>query len=208
MRLRSRLGAAFLAIAAVTLAASACQPQARGPLFDLKDNLHGVKPRGTITIVGFDQSRWGTTTLVAWLTRDGYLCYGEVAADHPRGDYHIAGTPAGLSSPGPPRLFGKPVFMAGYGFYAAFGIARNITSVQVTMRGKVTRAQVRPLAGGAAAGVYEFTFRDGLSTAEITSIVGLDAAGSVVARVGPDASVMARIVPDDQRDGRHAPPAN
>lgn len=197
MRMRSRLGAAFLAIAAVLLAASACQPQARGPLFDLKDNLHGAKPRATITIVGFDKSHSGTTTLVAWLTRDGYLCYGEVAADHPSGSYHCVGTPAGLSSPGPPVVYGKPIFTPGYGLYAAFGIARNIASVQVTILGKVTRAQVRPLAGGAAAGVYAFTFRGGLSSAQISSVVGLDAAGHVVARVGPDASIMASIVPDD-----------
>lgn len=196
--MRSRLGATFLAIAATTLTASACQPQATGPLFDLKHNLHGVKPRGTITIVGFDKSRSGTTTLVAWLTRDGYVCYGEVAADHPSGSYHCVGTPAGLSSPGPPMLFGKPIFMPGYQFYAAFGIARNITSVQVTILGKVAKAQVRPLAGGAAAGIYAFPIRGGLSSSQITSVVGLDAAGSVVARVGPDASIMASIVPDDQ----------
>ena len=137
-----------------------------------------MKPRGTITVVGFDKSRWGTATLVAWLTRYGYLCYGEVAANHPRGSYHIVGTPAGLSSPGPPLLFGKPIFMAGYGFDVAFGIARNMTSVQVTIGGKVTKAQVRPLAGGVAAGVYAFLFRGGLSTDEITSVVGLDAVGS------------------------------
>jgi hypothetical protein len=195
--MRSRLGAAFLAIAVVLLAASACQPQARGPLFYLKDNLHGAEPRATITIVGFDKSRSGTTSLVAWLTKDGYLCYGEVAAEHPRGSYDCVGAPAGLSSPGSALVYGKPIFMPGFGFNAAFGIARNITSVRLTIRGKVTTAQVRPLAGGAAAGVYAFTFRDGLSSAQITSVVGLDAAGHVVARVGPHASIMASIVPDD-----------
>jgi hypothetical protein len=192
--MRSPVRAAILVLVALSVAASGCEPQASGPLFSLRGNLRGAEPAGAITVAGFGKSRSGTVTLVAWLTRQGQVCYGGVAADVPGGLYECRGPLDGMNRPGPPLAFGKPIFWAGPGSYIAFGFTRGATAVRVTMFGKVIRARVRRLAGGAA-GVYAFPIPPhgghGFSSDDITSVVGLGAGGSVVARAGRAASILA-----------------
>jgi hypothetical protein len=194
--MRSPVRAAILALAAVSLAASGCGPQPGGPLFSLRGNLHGQEPTGSVTVVGFEKSRSGTVTLVAWLTRQGLVCYGGVAADLPGGVYDCRGPLDGMNKPGPPSVFGKPIFWVGPGFYIAYGFTRGATAVRVTMFGKIIEARVSRLAGGAA-GVYAFPIPPhgghGFSSDEITSVVGLGVGGAIVARVGRAASIMSFI---------------
>jgi hypothetical protein len=91
-------------------------------------------------------------------------------------------------------VFGKPIFWVGPGGYIAFGFTRGVTAVRVRMFGKVIRAQVKRLAGRIA-GVYAFPIPPhgghGFSSDDITSVVALGADGSIVARVGRAASIMA-----------------
>jgi hypothetical protein len=193
--MRSPAGAAILALAALSVVATACGPQASGPLFSLRGNVHGAaEPLGHITIAGFDKSRSGTVTLVAWLARGRLVCYGGVAADVPQGLYTCSGLSDTMTRFGPPLVLGKPTFWPGPGLYVAFGFTRDVAAVRVTMFGEVINARVKRLADGTA-GVYAFPIPPhgghGFSSDEITSIVGLSADGSIIARVGKSASVMA-----------------
>ena len=95
-------------------------------------------------------------TLVAWVSADGSICYGDVTASQPQGTLTCTGSPDGYLARGSPSLFLKPVLVPVAGAIFGIGFTRGpISTVAVTVFGQRTTAKVTDLSGGASpTGVY------------------------------------------------------